>query len=353
MRNTDAGYYPMKHPKWTFEDQAKFLHMTGELLERGYPLAEALSSIQYHLPKRHQAVLTEGILSLKSGESFYQLLQKLEFHNELIGYVFFAEQHGNLAAAFLAGSRMMLKRVHDTAKLKKLLAYPLFLILTTLLLFIFMQKLLLPRFSSLFSSMNAEENFFTTFVSLISNLLPFFFFLLFIFFLLFVLYYFFHFRKHPPLVQKRRLMKIPLISAYFRLYFTHYFSIQLSYLLGGGLSVNESLSLFEKNAQQLFYSELGREMKKELRMGEKLEDIVRQYSFFERELTMIIHHGQKNGKLDTELAFYSHYCLQRLEEKTEKSMKIIQPALFAIIGLMIVSLYLAVLLPMFQLLNGM
>jgi competence protein ComGB len=148
-------------------------------------------------------------------------------------------------------------------------------------------------------------------------------------------------------------MKIPFVSAYFRLYFTHYFSIQLSYLLGGGLSVNESLSLFVKNDQQLFYSELGREMKKELRMGEKLEDIVRQYPFFERELSMIIHHGQKNGKLDTELAFYSHYCLQRLEEKTEKSMKIIQPALFAVIGLMIVSMYLAVLLPMFQLLNGM
>lgn len=343
----------MKKRKWTLEEQAKFLHMTGELLERGYPLAQALNSIQYHLPKRHQAILTEGILSLKSGDSFYQLLQKLEFHHDLIGYVFFAEQHGNLAASFLAGSRMMQKRVHDTAKLQKLLAYPLFLILTTLLLFIFMQKLLLPRFSSLFTSMNAEENAFTAFISIFSNFLPLFFFLLVIFFLLFALYYFFHFRKIPPLDQKRRLMKIPLVSSYFRLYFTHYFSIQLGYLLGGGLSVNESLSLFEKNDLQLFYSELGREMKKELRMGEKLEDIVRQYPFFEKELSMIIHHGQNNGKLDMELAFYSRYCLQRLEDKMEKSMKIIQPALFAVIGLMIVSMYLAVLLPMFQLLNGM
>ncbi len=343
----------MKHRKWTLEEQAKFLHMTGELLERGYPLAEALNSIQYHLPKRHKAILTEGIQSLKSGESFYQLLQKLEFHHDLIGYVFFAEQHGNLAAAFLAGSRMMQKRVHDTAKLQKLLAYPLFLILTTLLLFFFMQKLLLPRFSSLFTSMNAEENAFTVVVSMFSNLLPFFLFLLFVLLFLFSLYYFFYFRNTPPLDQKRRLMKIPFASSYFRLYFTHYFSIQLSYLLGGGLSVNESLSLFEKNEQQLFYSELGREMKKELRMGEKLEDIVRQYPFFEKELSMIIQHGQKNGKLDTELAFYSYYCLQRLEDKMEKSMKIIQPALFAVIGLMIISMYLAVLLPMFQLLNGM
>lgn len=346
------GSYLMKQRKWTLDEQVKFLHMTGELLTRGYPLAEALNSIMFHLPKKHKAILIEGIQALKRGESFYQVLQKLGFHNDLIGYVFFAEQHGDLSAAFLAGSRMMQKRVQDTAKLKKLLFYPLFLILFTFFLFIFMEKLLLPRFSSLFVSMNVEKNFFTHFVTAFAESLPFFLFLLFFLFLFLVYYYFFRFRKIYPLEQKRRLMRIPIASSFFRLYYTHYFSIQLSYLLGGGLSVNESLSLFEKNVQQPFYSSLASEMKQELIMGGKLDEILKQYPFFEKELSMIIHHGQKNGKLDQELVFYSQSCLRRLEDKIDKTMKTIQPALFAVIGLIIVSMYLAVLLPMFHMLDG-
>lgn len=346
-----VGYYLMKQRKWTLEEQAKFLQMTGELLERGYPLAEALHSVLHHLPPQHHASVTEGVLSLKQGERFSQLLQKLSFHSDLIGYAFFAEQHGNLAEAFLAGSAMMKKRVHDSARLQKVLAYPLFLIVTTLFLFFFMQKFLLPRFSSLYQSMNAEENIFTLIVSASSFFFPLFLSFLMVILSFFILYYFLRFRSLPPIEQKRRLMKIPFASLFFRLYFTHYFTIQLSYLLGGGLSVNESLSLFEENFQQPFYSELGREMRRELRMGEKFEDIVRQYPFFEKELAMIIHHGEKNGKLDTELSFYSQYCLKRLEDKMEKTMRKIQPLLFIIIGLMIVSMYLSVLMPMFQLLN--
>nr|WP_295975769.1 competence type IV pilus assembly protein ComGB [uncultured Bacillus sp.] len=348
----NVGYYRMKRRKWPLSEQARFLKMTGELLSRGYPLADAMNSILNHLPKRFKDDVAEGIQSLKSGERFSQVLQKLAFHDDLVGYVFFAEQHGGLAEAFRAGSSMIEKRVQDMAKLQKLLAYPIFLILITLLLFIFMQKLLLPQFTSLFAAMNIEENFFTRILTLFGSILPLFVVLSFLFFLFFAYYYFFHFRKLPPLEQKRRLLKIPFASSFFRLYCTHYFSIQLSYLLGGGLAVNEAFFIFERNVQQPFYSQLGQEMKWSLMEGEKLDDIVRGYPFFEKELSVVIHHGQKNGKLEQELAFFAQHCLQMLEEKMEKMMKKIQPAIYAVIGLVIVAMYLAVLLPMFHIIDG-
>src|SRR4051794_24511679 len=103
----------MKRRKWTLEEQANFLKMTGELLSRGYPLAEALDSITYHLPKNRKGEIKEGLYDLKEGYPFYRVLQKLEFNDHLIGYVFFAEQHGSLATAFLEGSKMMQKRAKD------------------------------------------------------------------------------------------------------------------------------------------------------------------------------------------------------------------------------------------------
>lgn len=116
----------MRRRKWTLEEQARFLKMTGELLLRGYPLAEALDSLTYHLPNHHKEEIKEGLLDLKEGYRFFQILQKLKFNDDLIGYVFFAEQHGGLATAFLDGSKMMQKRASDLTQLKKILVYPFF-----------------------------------------------------------------------------------------------------------------------------------------------------------------------------------------------------------------------------------
>src|SRR3954469_6423422 len=135
-----AGCLRMKRRKWSLDEQASFLKMTGELLSRGYPLAEALESMMYHLPVHRRVEMKECLCDLKEGYPLYLTLQKLAFDEHLIGYVFFAEQHGGLATAFLEGSKMMQKRAKDFAKLKKLFSYPLFLVCTTILLFIFVQK---------------------------------------------------------------------------------------------------------------------------------------------------------------------------------------------------------------------
>lgn len=342
----------MKKRKWTLQEQSLLLKRTGELLARGYPLSEAIESISFQLPQKKKAEVRESLAVLKEGYPFHQILSNLKFNQHLIGYVYFAEQHGGLANAFREGSEMMLKRDGDFEKLKKLLVYPLLLIFITAVLFVFVENLILPRFSSLFQSMQLEQNFFTKVVYYFGDVFPFFITGGFIISLLLLSYFFFHFRKLPQIRQKKILTSIPVVGLFFKLFNTHYFSIQMSYLLAGGLSIHEALRLFEHNDKQPFYKELGEEIKLGLRRGDGLEDILIAFPFFEKELANIIRHGQKNGKLDSELFFFSRYCLNLLEERTEKLLKIIQPCLYLLIGLLIVSMYLAVLLPMFHLLEG-
>ena len=346
------GCTQMKRRKWTIQEQTTFLKMMGELLIRGYPLTEALDSITYHLPKKRKIEVREGVSQLKEGYPFYSILQRMDFHEHLIGYVYFAEQHGGLATAFLEGSQMIQRRANDLSRLKKLISYPLLLMFITIILFIFVQKYLLPRFTSLFSSMNIETNFFTQIIYVAGDVLPILFLFLLILIFLSIYYYVRYFRNLQPIEQKVKLMKIPIAAGFLRLFYTHYFSIQLSYLLSGGLSINEALFMFERNEEQPFYKQLGSEIKRILRTGEKLEDIFNLYPFFERELAMIIRHGQENGKLAEELLFFANVCLRDLEEKMDKGMKKIQPVLYLLIGLLIVSMYMAVLLPMFHLLEG-
>ncbi|MEH7390448.1 competence type IV pilus assembly protein ComGB [Bacillus sp. JJ1503] len=342
----------MRRHKWSLQEQSHFLKRTGELLSRGYPLSEAIESILFQLPRRKKKEVGECLSDLREGYPFYQILSKLQFNRHLIGYVYFAEQHGGLAQAFQEGSEMMLKRDRDLEKLKKLLVYPVLLIFITLMLFIFVDYMILPRFSSLFSSMKLKPNFFMKAVSFFGNIMPFFFVFCIFFCAVLLGYYLLQFRKNSQVRQKSKLVSIPLMGPFLKLFYSHYFSIQISYLLSGGLSIHEALRMFKKNEKQPLYQELGADIIDNLRKGERLEDILMGYSFLEAELPHIIRHGQKNGKLDQELAFFSKHCLTVIEERSEKLLKTIQPILYSVIGVMIVFMYLAVLLPMFHLLEG-
>lgn len=80
--------------------------------------------------------------------------------------------------------------------------------------------------------------------------------------------------------------------------------------------------------------------------------IFQELPYFDRNLPLIAANGQKYGRLDSELLHYSRFLLEKIEERMNSILKIIQPLMFSLIGLLIVSIYLAVLLPMFSLLEG-
>ncbi|GHH96987.1 competence protein ComG [Neobacillus kokaensis] len=321
-------------------------------MARGYPIADAIESISLHLPDYRKGELHDCLVELRKGHKFHDVLEGLGFHQDLIGYVYFAEQHGSFAEALLEGSSLALLRDKDVKKLFKLLQYPLLLIMITGLLFVFVQKTLLPRFTTLFTSLGLEANFFTKVIYAFDEYFPIVFEMLLLSLLLTAIYYFFSFRKLSVLKQRTLLARLPITGRILKLLFTHYFSIQLSFLLSGGISVSEALILFEKNKRQPFYSELGREIKLKLITGERLETILASFCFFEREFPMIVKHGQENGKLEQELLFFSKHCVVNMEEIIEKSLRTVQPILYLFIGFLVVSMYLAILLPMFHLLDG-
>lgn len=342
----------MMESRWPVTEQAQFLKRTGELLSRGYSLAEAIESMTFYLEKKRKDEVKRSLEKLREGFPLYLILAELNFKKDLVSYVYFAEQHGGLARTLSEGSDMVLKREADYQRLKRLTAYPIFLVLLTFILFFFVNRILLPKFNSLFSDMNLAPNIFMETIAAAATILPFVLYFLLSLIILLALYYVLSFKNLHSLKQKSRLVKLPFAGKFIRLFYSHYFSVQLSYLFSGGLSVLAALKVFEQNLHEPFSREIGKDLISKLAAGQNFDSAVGEYPFFEAELPRIIRHGQKNGKLDQELYFYSRHCLKDLEERMEKAMKTVQPILYSFIGLLVVSLYLAILLPMFQMMKG-
>jgi competence protein ComGB len=337
--------------KWSLAEQGNFLKRMGELLERGYSYSEAVESIFHQMPiKRHQE-LRLGLEKLKAGEPLYRILTDYKFQNDIVGYIYFADKHGGMLEAISEGSKLAINKHLAIVKLKKIFYYPVFMFLMTNILLIFVERNLLPQYFVLFHSMGIEVNTFTKVVMTFGNMLP----LLLFFFLVMVLLlfanYLIYFRKLPIINQRQYLLKIPLIGSSLRLIQTQYFALQLGYLLTGGLSVHESLQLFETAPKNQFYRTLSEMITKRLKTGENLAHILEQMNLFEKELPYIISHGQTNGKLDKELLFFSQNCLSKLEQKMERTLKQVQPVLYGIIALLVISMYLSIMIPMFKLIN--
>ncbi|MFD2446045.1 competence type IV pilus assembly protein ComGB [Bacillus sp. CGMCC 1.16607] len=346
------GFVTMMRKKWTLLEQGLFLKKTGELLERGYSFSEAVESLLYQIPLKRHSEMKICLEGLKAGHPLYSVLAELKFQKDIIGYIYFADKHGGMLEAIAEASKMILKKHLHFQKLQKAFFYPTLLFMMTILLFVFVEKTLLPQYFTLYDSMGLEVNLFTKLVASLGKMLPKFLILLFLFIIILILGYFTYFSKLPILVQRKYLLKIPFLGATLRLLQTQYLSLQLGYLLTGGLSVYEALQLFENAPKNVFYREIGLYITEKLKRGEDFPNILMQLSLFEYELPFVFKHGQSNGKLDQELLFFSNNCLKKLEEKMEKLLKLIQPILYGIIGILVISMYLSIMLPMFRMLDG-
>lgn len=338
--------------KWKLKDQALFLTQLGELMENGYSLSDAIRFLKYQKPKAKQADLQEVLLDFKNGYPLHYVLTKMRFHPQLVSYIFYGEQYGELSLSLKEGGQYWTKRTIDMDKIKKILIYPIFLLFFVGTVFLILQSVLLPKFETLFTTMSIEQNFFLTFVLAASAFLPNIPWILLLILLLAFLIKRFWFSKLCPLKQRIFILRIPVIGMFTRLYDTHFFASQLSGLLSGGFSINETFKLFEQNQRQPFYQKLCELVKHDLVEGKKLEDIFQQLPYFDKNLYIVMANGQKYGRLEAELFHFSRYVLAKIEERMTFLLRVIQPLLFSLIGLLVVSIYLAVLMPMFSLLDG-
>lgn len=339
--------------KWKKKEQAIFLLRLAELLKSGYHLSEALAFLHSQEKGKRKENIVQAIDMLAAGHSLYEALTFLKFNSQLLQYVYYAEHYGDLSQALQEGGDFWRKRNEDQDKLLKILLYPIMLLILIVAIGFLMQGLLLPKFESLHKDLNLAPSLFLQVVLLLSTssrYIPHF---LVILILCLFCWKVFYYNKLPFLIRKKLILRIPLINQFIRMFDTYYFSYQLSSLLKGGLSINESMYLFSEQSEKLFYKELGKQIYQKLNDGNSLEQAFSHLPFFEEFFSEIVANGQKNGKLDQELYHYSRIILTMIEDKMTALVRLVQPLLFAFIGFIVVAIYLSVLLPMFSVIEGM
>lgn len=336
-----------KGRKRNLEKTATHFIRIGRLLEQGYPLHTALTFIQLHVPSETKIQIDQVLMQLKEGHPVHEAFQSFDIPLTFKSFLYFYEEQGDLASGFVHAGLLLEKREKMRHEFMKLLRYPLFLLWLCLLLLILMYYLVVPHFKSFFMMMEEIPSL-TVLVFRFLEFTPYVISLFIFLCIVAACYYWYKMKAWSSYQKVTKLLAIPYVGTYVRTIITFYFALQLGRLLDVGMSLQEALRLFTSQDYLLFFQQECVQIMHELHQGHSLAYLISEKIYFNQELIFVVENGEKTGYIAKDLIHYSEMLYQELDERLLKSLRYIQPAFFLLVGGMVFMLFLATMLPLFQ-----
>ena len=333
-----------------YEDD--FLIRLSEMTQNGFTQYEAIKFLfsQYDEVKSSDKKLV--LSALEQGQPLSHCLKLLNYSNHIVMQVHFSESFGNVNETLKHCYAYNLSKRKLKQQFIKTIQYPLILIVIFITLIITVNHTVLPQFKNMYSSMGVtlskELIILTNILYTLPQIIIYTLFLL----IFLTFYYFLIFKKSNIKNQLSTIKKIPIINQLYRLFITYRVSAELSFFLSNGVMMKNVISILEGQNNDQTLSYIAACINQELIKGEPLPDAVSKLQLFEKSMIQFMQHGEKNSKLDRELEYYSEYVFKKFELKIFKLIKSIQPIIFIVLGLLIVAMYLVIILPMLQMMEG-
>lgn len=325
------------------------------ILQSGIDLLEAIkiTSMQFH-KKSMNEFLVITMNKLSAGASLANVWNEFKFlPSYIISSLYVAEQTGMLAQIF-NDIGILLEREYDLKqKLMQICIYPVFLISILIMVMILMTFYVIPIFLDLFTKMNVQIPWITLmifkFTILVKNNVGFLVWgtvlssLIIIFIInskllkIRILYKFYSVIYKINLIKTIILVK--LIS-------------QLNYLLTAGVSIDDSLKILIESYSNLYIKENLKKIKQSLLQGASLSKAFADVSLSDEVLVRFIEIGEHTGMVNDMLIYLINFWNKDIDHKMKVYTQLLEPILMLILGLIICVVVIAIIVPIFNLVNS-
>ncbi|WP_159544709.1 competence type IV pilus assembly protein ComGB [Streptococcus halichoeri] len=328
----------IKPKRLTAKEQYQLLQLLRNLYASGFSLPEM---VQFLDKSRLVAPAFVRIMyeDLEAGHSLAQMLEHLGYKEGLVTQMSLAGVHGNI---HLCLEKMVayLKQVQVVKRqLLSVMTYPLILLLFLLVIMVAMKHYLIPQLEHQSRLMTLVSHFPTLFLLSAVGLA----------FVGLILTYFW--KRGKRLTWLTGLSRWPLLGSFIRLYLTAFYAREWGHLIGQGLELATILQVLGQEQSPLM-RELSLDLQAALESGQAFHEKVATYPFFRKELALMIEYGEVKAKLGQELEIYAQETWQHFFSKCHQATQWIQPLIFLGVALIIVLVYAALLLPMYETMGG-
>ncbi|WP_313893900.1 competence type IV pilus assembly protein ComGB [Psychrobacillus sp.] len=344
-------YFTRKEETIPLAIQASFLKRQSELLKEGYTFHESVVMLLPFHVKNPDLVAHKVIEVHKNGLSVTEVFKVLGFPNRILLPISLATIHGQLQETLEILSVQVGIFERARKKLNNLLMYPLFLFVVIFLLFSIFRIYFLPNMQSLLDTRSQAESSASIVWTGILLQLPNYSLIALVLLVLAIFTLLFFVRKKSVAVQLSFYEKLPIVHAWYRLFLTRTFTREIGSLIESGMSLQQAFDALMKQEEHKILQFIAGQMKDKIVHGESFSSAVLLLPYFTADFHHFVIHGENSGHLGRELTLYSEFLSERLEAKITRYLGIIQPVLFLILAVFIVGAYLAILLPIYEMIN--
>ncbi|MGL4934072.1 MAG: type II secretion system F family protein [Cetobacterium sp.] len=313
----------------------------GRLLNAGISLKKA---IEFQKNSSKNPILKSKILNfcerLEKGENIYSILkdENLLKERELL-IIYVSENIGRMGDGFLKISKMKEKKEKLNNEIKIALSYPIFILVISTIIILFIFYFIVPNFESVYSLNQNELPLITKFILKIKYILSKYPYTIPIY--ICVVFFGLKSEKIKKLLYKNSLIRKFLIEKYI-------ISIldNLALLLESGISIDKAVDIILENLDKGFFRNRIYILKN-IKKGEVLSSCLKKLEVFSLEEIDMVKIGEESGTVPLILKEIALVREEELNKRIKIILKLIEPILLLIIGVIIsifvVGLYLPIL----------
>lgn len=325
------------------------------LINAGYPILKSIQIIMSRAKDpRLREILMEVENEVRSGKSLSEAFSEnsINFSTVYIASLMAGERGGNLPETIKRYITYEKVITRTRGRVKTALTYPVLLLLLSGALLGVLVGFIIPRFSDFYSDFGAELPFITralvSFSHFVRNNFPY---LLGLLLILAVVYVQMKRKTATRIMLDRWKLKIPVIRLVWIESSVALFSRTLSLLLGGGISLLQSVGIARKAVPNEYLVHRMHDLPDHIKNGENLSEAVDKSGFFTPLALDMIRIGERSANLEGMLGEVARVYDERIQERVDRLVALIEPAIILFMGFIVAGMLLSVYLPIFNIIS--
>lgn len=331
---------------------ANFTRQLATMISSGLPLTDSLVVLEKQTESVRMGEVIKALQEdIQSGNTFASSLAKHPnvFNLAYINIVKAGESSGTLDKVLLKLADTLEKDREFQAKVKGAFVYPVIILIAMFLVIAIIMVFVIPKLSTLYTSMNIKLPFTTVVLIAMSN-----FFVNFWWLIILVAVGAFialgRYRKtnEGALVIDRMILKIPIMGRLSRDSSLTQFTRTLSSLIGAGVPILEGLKISGEVATNALHRRAVQRSIGLVEKGAQLSKALGQDQTFPAIVPQMVAVGEETGKIDVVLDKVANYFELEVDHQVKNLTSSLEPIIMIVLGVMVAFLVISIILPIYN-----
>jgi type IV pilus assembly protein PilC len=334
------------------QDFVMFCRQLATLLKARTPIADSIRILSDHVSsKALQKALNEVLLDIRSGTSFSDSCKKFPkiFDKVFINMILAGETSGDLENVMDQLAIFYEKEHKIHGKVKSAMMYPIVVSIVAVIVVIILLTKVLPSLLDNLLSVGGEIPLPTKMVLALSNFMIDYWYILVLAVILF-LFIFIAIKRNPKGQYMLDLvkLKIPVFGALAQKQIIARISRTMASLFVSSVPVLQILRMSGEVSGNKVFEKVLDESRESLRRGASLSMPLAQSWVFPKLVSHMVAIGEETGQLDTMLEKIADFYEDEVEQMASRLSTVIEPLMIAILGIIVGTIVLAAMMPMFS-----